>query len=63
MPTVTLTYTVPVVAMVDVDTGEVTRVIVVDEEIRSDMDLSEPSIAAASRIADEVDWPSWEFGF
>ena len=58
-----LTYTVPVVAMVDVETGEVTRVIVVDEEIRPDSDLSDPAIAEASRIADEADWPSWEFGF
>ena len=60
---VMLAYTVPVVAMVGVETGELTRVIGVDEEIRPGSDLADPATAEASRIAEEVDWPPWEFGF
>lgn len=63
MATVRLKYSVPVVALVDTESGEVLRVVVLDDEIQPDMDLSDLEAAAAVRLADEADWPSWEFGF
>lgn len=61
----TLRYMVPVdVVMVD---GEVTRVIVIDEEVRADPamigDELDPAELAYFQHADNADWPAWEFGY
>lgn len=73
---VQLLYRVPVAVVVDTDTTEVTRVVVLDTDIVADPadeawdhDASRPipdghaAVAAARRIAEEQEWPSWEFGW
>lgn len=68
-------YEVPVSAFVNVRTGEVERVCVWDEEIRtfpserSDVvredysgPVSDATAEKARQIAESADWPSWKFG-
>ena len=69
-------YVVPVVAVVDVTSRTVRRVVVDDERIRFDDDKirfeSETSLRGAAllaassdavAIAESVTWPRWEFGW
>jgi hypothetical protein len=76
MATVTVWGLVPVAVIVDTDTGEVSRVVVIDEAFRVDAE-SPPTddgnvqpvaaVDAAAALAvvngDEAEWPTWEFGF
>lgn len=69
-------YRVPVAVVVDTDTAEVTRVVVLDTDIAIDpadevwdhdasrpMSDRNPAVATARRVAEEQEWPSWEFGW
>ncbi len=71
-------YTVPVEVVVDVDTGEVLRVVVIDEEIALEAaadgtvtvhdDSYQPvedkaAAQAAVEIAESADWPAWDHGW
>jgi len=70
----TLEYTVPVVVTVDVTARQVCRVRVVDEEVRYDQITPPLDVEAgvrpdyqllcdkARQIAEETEWPPWEFG-
>ena len=73
---VQLLYRVPVAVVVDTDTAEVTRVVVLDTDIAIDpadevwdhdaarpMSDRHPAVATARRVAEEQEWPSWEFGW
>lgn len=74
---VQVTYSVPVIAIVDLDKGVVDRVIVADEEVHLDetaavvendgltavdMGVARRAIEIAEDDGDEG-WPAWEFGF
>jgi hypothetical protein len=75
--TVHVNYTVPVVAVVNLATGEVDRVVVVDDEVKLDPDYGNRGVTndaadpaddavadAALEIAEgDEPWPGWEFGF
>ena len=74
--TVHVRYVVPVVAVVDVASRTVRRVVVDDERIRFDDDKvrfeTETSLRGAAllavssdaiAIAESVTWPRWEFGW
>ncbi|MDQ6949255.1 MAG: hypothetical protein M3256_24125 [Actinomycetota bacterium] len=76
MAAVTVWGHVPVAVIVDTETGEVTRVVAVDEEFRVDADSPptddgnlRPAVAADADAAlavvnaDDAEWPMWEFGF
>jgi hypothetical protein len=67
---------VPVAVVVDTDTAEVTGVVVLDTDIAADpadevwdhdasrpMSDRHPALANARRVAEEQEWPSWEFGW
>ncbi len=68
-------YTVPVLVQVDTQTGEVTRVIQVDEEVHASgkafahdsdgpgIELHADTAALLIRTADDGEWPAWEGGF
>lgn len=71
---VTLEYSVPVVVTVDVTARQVRRVRVVDEDVRYERLTPAPDVEAAAlpdyqrlcdearHIAEEAEWPPWEFG-
>lgn len=75
MARVIIGYTVPVQVVVDLETREVHRVVVVDEAVTYDTegytenydDFSTPSpeqVEQARKIAEEeAMWPAWEFGW
>ena len=74
MPEYQVWYTVPVAVHVDTDTGEVLRVVVIDESLTIDesqgvtlRDYSRPASVAnaaiATGIAERAPWPVWEFGY
>ena len=67
-------YSVPVACHVDTETGEVTRVVVIDEMLTLDpsegVTLADYSAKApteearrALEIAESQSWPSWENGY
>jgi hypothetical protein len=73
---VQLLYRVPVAVVIDTDTAEVARVVVLDTDIAADpadeawdhdasrpMADSHPAVATARHVAEEQEWPSWEFGW
>ena len=63
-------YLVPVLAQVDLASGQVTRVHVEDETVGEAEDvlvIDEPEVSAADceraiAVAAEQPWPAWEFG-
>lgn len=69
---VTLEYRVPVIVTVDVTARRVCRVRVLDEEARYKRISPAPDTPAladcqrlcdeAQQIAEEAEWPPWEFG-
>jgi hypothetical protein len=68
---VAVEYTVPVSAFVNVETGEVERVVQWDEEIklgafgegyRTQRGVSEDEERAAREIAEREVWPAWDSG-
>lgn len=74
-PVVQVEYEVPVSAFVNVETGEVERVCVWDEQIRSfpkersdvvkedySGPVNEVTAVKARGIAENSEWPSWSFG-
>lgn len=79
MPELQVAYTAPVEVVVDTDTGTVTRVVIVDEQVtpalergmfadvhdRDDYAVVEDEALAdrAREIAANADWPAWEHGF
>jgi hypothetical protein len=72
---VSIAYSVPVQVIVDLDSGEVDRVVVIDEGIEADKDgfsedadeyrpITAEQKARAYEIADGgAEWPSWDFGW
>lgn len=71
-------YAAPILAQVDTETGEVKRVVVMDELVRlvrndegfpvveqqGAIPLHDNETAArAATIAETGDWPAWEFGW
>jgi hypothetical protein len=74
MPEISIAYTVPVQVLVDTDTGDVTRVVVLDEQVtynpaghHEDRDSAVPpnqdDIDGAYEIAQgAAEWPAWDFG-
>lgn len=73
---VQVAYTVPVEVVVDLDTGEVSRVVVIDEEVALDssprggvntreyLPVEDKKIVAqAIGIAENAMWPAWENGW
>lgn len=62
--TVTLVYHVPVYVDVDTRTGRVTSVTADDTgaEFHHVLEGGERGLTKAQRIAEEVEWPSWEVG-
>ena len=75
---VNVPHTCPVQVLVDTETGEVTRVVVIDEAIKHDPDgywdiyegpkgaeLTDELKAHAVKLVDDGDvtWPSWTFGW
>jgi hypothetical protein len=71
---VNISYTCPVQVIVDLDTGEIDRVIVIDEGITAepdgfaeDADEYKPvgghQKARAFAIAEAAEWPSWDLGW
>lgn len=74
MPEYQVWYTVPVAVHVDTDTGEVLRVVVIDEQVTLDdhvvvtlPDYSGPApedaAYAAIDVAEGRPWTAWEFGY
>jgi len=76
MATISIAYLAPVQVVVDTDTGAVTRVVVIDEEVRpepdgycEDQDTYQPATSAdvdrAYAIAEghSTQWPGWQFGW
>ena len=74
--TIHVRYVVPGVAVVELATRTVTRVIVDDEAIHlaDEQEVAEPddappgpaeraAIDAAIEVAETVSWPGWEFGW
>lgn len=65
MTTIELRYDVPVYVTVDLDTHEITRVIVDDEAVSLDnqtvLDADDDTNAAIA-LAEVGDWPEWGFG-
>lgn len=62
-----ITYRVPVSVIVDIETGEVTRVRVMDESIEEWATYAaspgeRDAMTRAYEIAAEADWPAWEIG-
>jgi hypothetical protein len=55
---VTLRYYVPVDVIVNLGEERVTRVVILDEDVRLDLDISQDDEAV--RIAEVADWPEWE---
>lgn len=73
---VSISYTVPVQVIVDLDSGEVERVVVIDEGITADKgdgysenvdtyeSVTKEQAARAYEIADGgAEWPSWDIGW
>lgn len=68
---VILTYTGPVRVHLDMDTGQVTSVHVMDDDLSLEpvvTNMSGGEVATRYRdqaisMADEADWPQWEFGY
>lgn len=58
---VEIEYTVPVIVTVDIENGEVVRV-VVDDERATPVICADPDYPAAVEIAEHADWPMWGFG-
>jgi hypothetical protein len=69
-----ISYTVPVQVLVDTETGEVQRVVVIDDSIDSDpatytvdydtlAPLSRDEARKAYELAGQAMWPSWDFGW
>lgn len=62
-----LSGTVPVSVCIDVATKDVSKVVVGDEAFEYDEEqepaYSFETVAVARAIADQVDWPGWEFGW
>ena len=64
-------YVVPVCVTVDLDSGEVVRVVVDDEAIRKPSDAMPPYVSApptdeeadAYDVAESHPWPGWGFGY
>jgi len=54
-------YMVPVIVEVDLETGLVERVNVDDENARLDPDAGNDP--ASVQVAENAEWPAWEFGF
>lgn len=61
--TVHVLYTVPVIAVVNLDTRKVDRVVICDEDIRLDARSDVEAPTSAVDIAEEATWPGWEFGW
>ena len=58
-----LTGRVPIIVTVDLETGEIAGVCVLDEE--SELDPApegDAEYAAAVALAEEGEWPAWELG-
>jgi uncharacterized protein YukJ len=74
---ISISYKVPVQVIVDPDSRQVHRVVVIDEEVSQergesafyeDFDTSKPItdlalIDTAYQVAEEAEWPGWEHGF
>jgi hypothetical protein len=70
-----VSYVVPVTVKVDTETCEVQRVVVEDEMIDriedadvvdengDELELGDPERDVAVAVAEDADWPKWEFGF
>jgi hypothetical protein len=58
---VTLRYMVPVDVIVNLDEERVTRVVILDEEARLNLHITQDDDAV--RIAEVADWPEWENGY
>jgi hypothetical protein len=64
-------YSVPVAVFVDLDTGEVTRVVVEDEAMSDPLSafpddgdqLTSDQRERAVDIAESAEWPSWDIGY
>jgi len=55
--------TVPISVTVDLETGQVTEVRVIDEEVTLDpAPDGDRDYARAVEAAEDADWPAWEFG-
>ena len=63
MSIVQLHYTAPVIVEVDLETREVIRVNVADEDVKFDGSNAEEREIKARQIAEKADWPGWKFGF
>lgn len=67
---VTVEYTVPVFCQLDLESGRVERVRVLDEELSEagpvfDRDGHKVTAGEAEQarvLADQAEWPAWEFG-
>jgi hypothetical protein len=71
---ISIAYTVPVQVVVDLDTRQVTRVVVIDEEVAAQPDgyreqygtgraCSDEQARQGYAIAEQDTWPSWDFGW
>ncbi len=75
MSSISIGYTVPVQVVVDTDTGKVHRVVVIPEDMTFDEagftedrdnhlnPVPQQLIDKAHEIAEENEWPGWEFGW
>jgi hypothetical protein len=78
MPELQVAYSVPVEVIVDTDTGKVSRVVTVDEQVDIDLDAADQPLVhdrdynvitdadlidKAVEIAKSEDWPAWDHGF
>lgn len=78
MSTLSISYTVPVQVIVNLETGRVTRVVVLDELVEPDESSKggfyevvddqnrvprQAEIDKAYRLAEDADWPAWDFGW
>lgn len=75
MGVVSVPYTVPVQVLVDTESREVVRVVVIDENVKHDPEgywedgedyssITDQGLKdSAAEIAEEADWPTWEHGF
>jgi len=76
MARISIAYTVPVQVLVDLDTGRVARVVVIDEDVQPDRGgyredeatgrpCTDEQANAAYDVAEDGDneWPSWDLGW
>jgi hypothetical protein len=71
---ISIAYTAPIQVIVDLDSGRVTRVVVIDEDVtpdrngyRENHDTGEhctlEQAAAAYALAETSPWPGWDIGW